>query len=163
MTEPATLVNGTTPWYHLADVIAVLQQLDESSWLSDPQLKYIGLRVDTRTKQVLLTDRNGLVITLSEVAALRTRQTEALLGRLEVVVGLRDQGHLPTVERMLADGASWLEIGKAIGWDGPTAQVWYLREFGTDDILRADGSCCHGLNPAIVCSMHRGPIREPTP
>jgi hypothetical protein len=43
-------------------------------------------------------------------------------------VGLRQQGHLPTVERMRAEGASWAEIGKAIGWSGDAAEKWYEME-----------------------------------
>jgi hypothetical protein len=45
-----------------------------------------------------------------------------------LVVGLRAQGHLPTIERMLGEGASWSDIGRAIGWHGPTAREWYERE-----------------------------------
>lgn len=44
---------------------------------------------------------------------------------VQIKIGLRQQGHLPTVERMLAEGATWDEIGKAIGWHGPTAKEWY--------------------------------------
>lgn len=36
--------------------------------------------------------------------------------------GLRDQGHLPTVSRMLAEGKSWQGIGAAIGWEPATAK-----------------------------------------
>ena len=56
------------------------------------------------------------------------------LGRLlqevgaEVKIGLRAQGHLPTVERMLAEGKSWAEIGKAIGWNGDAAARWFAHE-----------------------------------
>lgn len=40
--------------------------------------------------------------------------------------GLEAQGHLPTIERMIKEGASWEVIGKAIGWDAMTArQHWY--------------------------------------
>jgi hypothetical protein len=41
--------------------------------------------------------------------------------------GLRQQGHVPTVERMLAAGATWPEIGRAIGWSAKAAQEWYER------------------------------------
>lgn len=47
------------------------------------------------------------------------------LMKTPVVFGLRNQGHLPTVERMLAEGASWAEIGAEIGWDGETARRYY--------------------------------------
>jgi hypothetical protein len=56
------------------------------------------------------------------------------LGRLlqeagaTVKIGLRQQGHLPTVERMRAEGASWNEIGKAIGWSADAVEKWYTRE-----------------------------------
>lgn len=52
---------------------------------------------------------------------------EAVLSR-PFKFGLRAQGHLPTVERMLADGATWVEIGKEIGWCPVTAEQWYQRE-----------------------------------
>jgi len=43
--------------------------------------------------------------------------------------GLVAQGHIPTVERMLAEDASWDDIGKEIGWCPKTAEKhygWYL-------------------------------------
>ena len=46
---------------------------------------------------------------------------------VKIKVGLRAQGHIPTVERMLADGRTWDEIGKEIGWHGPTVKEWYER------------------------------------
>ena len=48
-----------------------------------------------------------------------------------VKFGLRAQGHLPTIERMLNEGASWHAIGRAIGWDKHAACEHYtihLRE-----------------------------------
>lgn len=42
--------------------------------------------------------------------------------------GLRQQGHMPTIERMLAEGRTWHEIGAVIGWHPPTAKEWYERE-----------------------------------
>lgn len=42
-----------------------------------------------------------------------------------ILFGLRAQEHLPTIRRMLADGASWEEIGKEIGWDAVTAREHY--------------------------------------
>lgn len=41
-----------------------------------------------------------------------------ILKNAPILFGLRAQGHLPTVERMIAEGASWDEIGRAIGWTG---------------------------------------------
>lgn len=45
-----------------------------------------------------------------------------------VRIGLCQQGHLLTVERMLGEGATWEEIGQAIGWHGETARKWYAME-----------------------------------
>ena len=42
-----------------------------------------------------------------------------------VVFGLTAQGHLPTIEAMLGQGASWQMIGKAIGWCPITAERHY--------------------------------------
>ncbi len=44
-----------------------------------------------------------------------------------VVFGLEAQGHIPTVEAMLAEGQDWKEIGRRIGWDGETAKQYYER------------------------------------
>ncbi len=55
------------------------------------------------------------------------RELSKLIGP-NLRIGLRQQGHIPTVERMLKDGATWTEIGKAIGWNGETAKDWYERE-----------------------------------
>ena len=52
----------------------------------------------------------------------------ALLGSRPVLFGLRAQGHLPTVERMLAEGATWGEIGREIGWCPVTAERFYGME-----------------------------------
>jgi hypothetical protein len=46
-----------------------------------------------------------------------------------VVMGLKAQGHLSTIERMFRQHKSWEQIGKAIGWDGHTAcnhYAWHL-------------------------------------
>ena len=48
------------------------------------------------------------------------------LGKLPVVFGLRQQGHVPTIRQMLLDGHSWKDIGTAIGWMPETAE----RHFG---------------------------------
>lgn len=47
---------------------------------------------------------------------------------MRVVFGLRDQGHLPVIERMLKEGASWELIGKEIHWCPKTAKEYYKRE-----------------------------------
>jgi len=45
-----------------------------------------------------------------------------------ILFGLRAQGHLPTIKRMLTEGHSWDDIGQAIGWMPDAAQQAYERE-----------------------------------
>lgn len=42
-----------------------------------------------------------------------------------VLFGLEQQGHIPTIQRMLGEGKSWDEIGREIGWCPETAREWY--------------------------------------
>ena len=42
-----------------------------------------------------------------------------------VLFGLVQQGHIPTIERMLEEGATWGQIGKEIGWCPETAKEHY--------------------------------------
>lgn len=44
-----------------------------------------------------------------------------------VVFGLKAQGHLPTIGKMLGQGKTWEEIGKAINWCPDTAREHYER------------------------------------
>lgn len=44
-----------------------------------------------------------------------------------ILFGLEAQGHIPTVEAALEEGADWKEIGRRIGWDGETARTYYDR------------------------------------
>jgi hypothetical protein len=46
----------------------------------------------------------------------------------QVQIGLRAQGKMPVVTRMLMDGATWKDIGAKIGWCPDTARDWYARE-----------------------------------
>ncbi len=48
-----------------------------------------------------------------------------VIGNTPFQFGLAAQGKIPTVEKMLADGSTWDEIGKAIGWDGEIAKRFY--------------------------------------
>lgn len=45
----------------------------------------------------------------------------------KVVFGLQAQGHIPTIERMLSLGSSWVEIGNEIHWCPITAREHYER------------------------------------
>ena len=53
------------------------------------------------------------------------KSLEEMMGNMPVVFGLKNQGHIPTVEKMLKEGKSWGEIGKALNWDGETARQHY--------------------------------------
>lgn len=50
---------------------------------------------------------------------------EYLDGGGAIAFGLVQQGHIPTVKQMRSEHKSWDDIGKVIGWDGPTAQQHY--------------------------------------
>lgn len=50
---------------------------------------------------------------------------DLLGGVTSFAFGLRPQGHIPTIERMLTEGADWQQIGKAIGWDPEAAERHY--------------------------------------
>lgn len=43
----------------------------------------------------------------------------------KVVFGLAAQGHISTIEQMLAEGKSWEEIGDVINWCPKTAKRHY--------------------------------------
>ena len=48
-----------------------------------------------------------------------------------VLFGLAQQGHIPTIKRMLEEGAAWEQIGEEIGWCPETAKEhysWYLEQ-----------------------------------
>ncbi len=48
---------------------------------------------------------------------------------LKLKIGLKQQGHMPTIDRMLSEGKGWNEIAKAIGWsDGEVVKQWYETE-----------------------------------
>ena len=49
------------------------------------------------------------------------------LANARVLFGLKAQGHIPTIERMLKENKSWEEIGQEIGWLPKTAQEHYER------------------------------------
>jgi hypothetical protein len=59
-----------------------------------------------------------------------------LLGDYQVQLGLADQGHLGLVGDMLAEGSSWDEIGRAIGWEPATVRRhvgWQLQALVGDE------------------------------
>lgn len=82
---------------------------------------------------IVLVPRGGL--RLSAVAASdpapRPDYADLLaeLGEVRVRFGLDAQGHVSTIERMLAEGASWEDIGAAIHWDPATVKRhWAARQ-----------------------------------
>jgi len=72
----------------------------------------------------------GLEKLLKEIQMYEKKYSESIedakameiLMNTPVLFGLKQQGHIPTIERMLKDGATWKEIGKEIGWDPKTAK-----------------------------------------
>jgi hypothetical protein len=48
-------------------------------------------------------------------------------GKIQVRFGLEAQGHIPTIEKALAEGKTWEEIGKLIGWCPVTAKKHFER------------------------------------
>jgi hypothetical protein len=93
---------------------------------------------------------------------------------LKVQFGLRQQGHLPTIEQMLKEGKSWEEIGQAIRWDPETAKQWYhdeqlivmvrdrlQEEFGAElrDWLNQVGALACTCNVGDKCIRCRARIR----
>jgi hypothetical protein len=49
------------------------------------------------------------------------------LAGVPILFGLAAQGHLPTIETMLAAGSDWNEIRRRISWDGDAARRHYER------------------------------------
>lgn len=64
-----------------------------------------------------------------------------------VVFGLVKQGHIPTIEQMLAEGKSWDEIGQAIHWMPATAREYY-EAYAQKKAFDAEASTFHSLDPA---------------
>ncbi len=48
------------------------------------------------------------------------------MDKIRVVWGLRQQRHIPTIARMLAEGKDWEKIGNALGWCPATAKDHWL-------------------------------------
>lgn len=96
---------------------------------------------------------------MSDVA----KQLDALLKDAGLVAkfGLRQQGHMQTVERMLRDHASWDAIGKAIGWAGSAVAESFATEQSieypiaeatrTEKDFREDW---HAVYPCPSCQSH---------
>jgi hypothetical protein len=59
-----------------------------------------------------------------------------------IVFGLQAQGHIPTIQKMLAAGATWKEIGNKIGWCQNTAKEHYER------YLQRENGNAKGKTPA---------------
>ena len=76
-----------------------------------------------------------------------------------VQFGLRAQGHLPTIERMLTEGASWHAIGRAIGWDKHAACEHYAIHM-RDEIARLDASLAEAQRYWIDTNLPCGDLPE---
>lgn len=79
---------------------------------------------------------------------------------LQVRIGLRAQGHMPAVEKMLRDGKTWDDIGAAIGWHGPSVREWWSREVLADlaelSRLRLASSAMHDDITALLRALDLG-------
>ena len=54
-----------------------------------------------------------------------------------IAFGLKAQGRLDLVERMVLDGKSWDEIGAAIGWSGDAVERhwnWHLEDLAGSEL-----------------------------
>ena len=56
-----------------------------------------------------------------------------------IVFGLTAQGHIPTIQSMLAADATWDEIGNKIGWCPKTAREHYDRYLQKQEEANAKG------------------------
>lgn len=63
-------MNVEIKWVPIEDALKALSNLECDSWGKDFDLKYIGLRIDTRTMDCFLTDRNGKAIDLKRIQAI---------------------------------------------------------------------------------------------
>lgn len=72
-----------------------------------------------------------------------------IFGDVKVQVGLRQQGHMDTVIKMIRNAASWEEIGKAIGWHGPTARDWYIAESAAQLLAYRESGALEALGEII--------------
>ena len=52
---------------------------------------------------------------------------------LKPVFGLKAQGHIPTITKMLEDGRTWEQIGKVIGWCPVSAKKSWDRINGIEE------------------------------
>jgi hypothetical protein len=61
----------------------------------------------------------------------KLQQAKDTLMTSRVLFGLTQQGHIPRIERMLEEGATWEQIGEEIGWCPETAKEhyrWYIEQ-----------------------------------
>lgn len=77
-----------------------------------------------------------------------------------VEFGLANQGHIPTIERMLKEGRTWTQIGDEIHWDSKTAREHYER------YCHEAGTWQHDVLPvlaAAVAALEKFAKRPETP
>lgn len=53
--------------YEFKEVIEILKQITEFTWLKDSRFKYIKVCIDTRDMKVVLRDRNDEIISLKQL------------------------------------------------------------------------------------------------
>ena len=58
-------------WDHIDDVLPVLEsaRAGKWTWVGNSRCKYLGLRIDTRSGQCIIMDRNGERISVADLRA----------------------------------------------------------------------------------------------
>jgi hypothetical protein len=63
-------------------------------------------------------------------------ELKQILDNAPIVFGLKAQGHVPAIERILAE--AWEKIGNEIGWCPKTAREHYERHTASDRLIEAE-------------------------
>lgn len=80
---------------------------------------------------------------------------------LTVRFGLRQQGHIETVRQMRAEGKSWEEIGKRIGWQGNAVEKDFTWEMGIErHVGLAEALADHARLTREAAALHQANIDD---
>lgn len=97
-----------------------------TEWHPEPQLLLSAFDYGKDTYRDFAVSDFALADAPSQPAKTDTLAGGQIAGA-RFVFGLEAQGHIPTIEAMLAEQADWQEIGRRIGWDGEVARAYYKR------------------------------------
>jgi hypothetical protein len=105
--------------------------------ISDAEFDALEREIDGRHGLVGWNDCPAEVtmygVRLLDESGAQRKWPKVVLLNTPIRFGLRAQGHLPTIRRMLSEGASWEEIGREINWCPDTAREHYEREIGGEN------------------------------